>query len=166
METHYKKKILVFVTALLVMWGNISFASSDHYNAMKGIDSVNAIFDVRDGNPQSAALHLQLILDTYKNLVTMEKKPVFVVVFMAGSVKLISKNHQDFDDEDQKSLKEIAGIISKMSEAGIRTEVCLFAAKVFGVEPDSILSEIERVGNGWISEIGYQTRGYSLVPVY
>jgi hypothetical protein len=38
--------------------------------------------------------------------------------------------------------------------------------KVFGVEPTSILAEIEQVGNGWISEIGYQARGYSLVPVY
>lgn len=68
--------------------------------------------------------------------------------------------------EEQKSHQQIADIISGMSKAGIRVEVCLYAAKVFGVEPASILPEIQRVGNGWISEIGYQTRGYSLVPVY
>lgn len=156
----------MFVMALFLICSSLCFASSDQYDAMKGVNSVKVIFDVRISNPQSAALHLNLILDTYKNLVNMEKKPVFVVVFMGGAVKLISSDQSGFDDEDQKSLKEIAGIISKMSEAGIRIEVCLFAAKVFGVEPASILSEIARVGNGWISEIGYQTRGYSLVPVY
>jgi intracellular sulfur oxidation DsrE/DsrF family protein len=96
----------------------------------------------------------------------MKKNPVFVVVFMGNAVKLISSDHRGFKAEDEKSLKEIAGIISRMSETGIRVEVCLFAVKVFGIEPASILSEIERVGNGWISEIGYQARGYSLVPVY
>jgi uncharacterized protein len=68
--------------------------------------------------------------------------------------------------EELEPLKEIAIIISRMSKVGIRVEVCVFALKVFGVEPASILPEIERVGNGWISEIGYQARGYSLVPVY
>ena len=53
-----------------------------------------------------------------------------------------------------------------MAETGIRVEVCLSAAKLFGVKPASILPEIEQVGNGWISEIGYQARGYRLVPVY
>jgi len=40
------------------------------------------------------------------------------------------------------------------------------AAKVFNVDPVSVLPEIKRVGNGWISMIGYQAQGYSLVPVY
>jgi uncharacterized protein len=68
--------------------------------------------------------------------------------------------------EELEPLKEIAIIISRMSKVGIRVEVCVFALKVFGVEPASILAEIERVGNRWISEIGYQARGYPLVPVY
>jgi len=166
MEKIQMKPIMVWVIALLLICSSLSFASSDQYVAMQGVNSVNVIFDVRLNNPQSAALHLNLILDTYKNLVDMGKKPVFVVVFMAGSVKLISSDHSGFDAEGQKSLKEIAAIISKMSESGIHTEVCLFAVKVFGVDPASILSGITQVGNGWISEIGYQSRGYSLVPVY
>jgi len=52
-----------------------------------------------------------------------------------------------------------------MSKAGMRVQGCLSAVKVFGVEPTSILPEIKQVGDGWLSEIGYQARGYSLVPV-
>ena len=62
--------------------------------------------------------------------------------------------------------QEIADTISKMSEDGIHLEVCLAAVEYFGVEPASIQSEIKQVGNGWISEIGYQAKGYTLVPVY
>jgi intracellular sulfur oxidation DsrE/DsrF family protein len=85
---------------------------------------------------------------------------------MGPSVKLISKNRQGFAAEDQKSLDEIAETVSKMAKDGLRVEICLFAAKVFGVDPASILPEIKKVENGWISLVGYQAQGYSLVPAY
>jgi len=96
----------------------------------------------------------------------MKKNPVFVLVFIGPSVKLISKNREGFSPEDQKSLDEIANTISAMSKDGINLEICLAAAKFFNVDPASVLPEIKRVGNGWISMIGYQAQGYSLVPVY
>ena len=156
---------LCFVTLFLALYSP-SFALAEEYDAMKGVNSVKVIFDMRDSNPESAVIHLNLVHDTYKNLVTMKKNPACVVVFMGGAVKLISTDTSGFKPEEQKSLKEIAGIISRMSESGIRLEVCLFAARLSGVKEDSILSEVEGVGNGWISEIGYQSKGYSLVPVY
>jgi intracellular sulfur oxidation DsrE/DsrF family protein len=109
---------------------------------------------------------MQLIYDTYTELVAIKKNPVFVVVFMASAVKLISSNRTEFSADDQKYLDEIADTVTKMSKAGIELKACLAAVKYFGVEPASIQSEIKHVGNGWISEIGYQAKGYSLVPVY
>jgi intracellular sulfur oxidation DsrE/DsrF family protein len=53
-----------------------------------------------------------------------------------------------------------------MAKDRIKLEICDFASKVFGVDPASILPEIKHVPNGWVSVIGYQARGYSLVPVY
>ena len=161
-----RRILLASLTVFFLVLSSLSYALAEEYDAMKGVDSVNVMFDMRDGNLQSAVIHLNLIHDTYKELVAQKKSPVFVVVFMGSSVKLISTDQRGFKAEEQKSLKQIADIISGMSKAGIRVEVCLFAAKVFGVEPALILPEIQRVGNGWISEIGYQTRGYSLVPVY
>jgi uncharacterized protein len=166
MEANRKKMLVVSLTAFFLVLLSLSYALAAEYDAMKGVNSVNVMFDVRVGNPQSAIIHLNLIHDTYKEFVAMKKNPVFVVVFMGSSVKLISSDHRGFKAEDENSLKEIADIISRMSKTGIRVEACLFAAKVVGVEPASILPEIKRVGNGWISEVGYQSRGYSLVPVY
>jgi uncharacterized protein len=138
----------------------------EEYESMKGIKSAATIFDERESNPKSAVLHLKLIHQTYGELAAMNKNPVFVVIFSGPSVKLISKNKEGFSPEDQKSLDEIANTLSAMSKDGIKLEICLIAAKVFKVDPASVLPEIKRVGNGWISMIGYQAQGYSLVPVY
>ena len=166
MGANQRKIVVGLLSALFMVLSGLSNVSAAEYKAMKGVKSANVMFDMRDANVQTAIIHLNLIHDTFNELAALKKKPVFVVVFMAGSVKLISTDHRGFKAEEENSLKEIASIISKMKKTGIRVEVCLFAAKVFGVEPATILPEIERVGNGWISEIGYQARGYSLVPVY
>lgn len=138
----------------------------EEYAGFKSVKSAKAVFDERQGNPKTAALHLKLIHQTYKDLAKMKKDPAFVIVFIGPSVKLISKNREGFSPEDQKSLDEIANRISAMSKDGIKTEICLVAANVFNVDPASVLPEIKRVGNGWISMTVHQAQGYSLVPVY
>ncbi len=130
--------------------------------------SAKAVFDVRTGNPKSAALLLDLILDTYKDeaIAGLKKDPKFIVVFSGPAVKLISSEKASFTPEDQIKIDEIANTISAMSKDGIKLEICVFATTVFNVDPDTILPEIERVGNGLISLIGYQSKGYALVPIY
>ena len=140
----------------------------EDYEALKGLKSVKAVFDVRVANPKSAALNLKLIHDTCKdkNIMAITKKPAFVVIFMGPSVKLISKKKEGFSSEEQKILDEIATTISEMLKDGIKLEICLFAAKVFNVDPASVLPGIKHVPNGWVSLIGYEAKGYSLIPAY
>lgn len=146
----------------------VAGVSGEEYEALKGLKSVKVVFDVRAGTPKSAALQLKLIHQTFKdkNIMSVTKKPVFVVEFIGPSVKLISKNREGFAPEENKILDEIASTISEMAKDGIKLEICLFAAKAFGVDPASVLPEIKHVHNGWISLIGYQAKGYSLVPAY
>ncbi|MEJ2725162.1 MAG: DsrE family protein [Deltaproteobacteria bacterium] len=166
METNRRKILLTSLVAHFLVFSCISVTSAEQYDAMRGVNNANVIFDMRDGIPKSAAVHVKLIHDTCKQLVAMNKNPVFVVVFIGSAVRLISSNQAEFSAEEQEYLKQIADTISKMSKDGIDFEVCLTAANYFGVDPASILPEIKQVPNGWISEIGYQARGYSLVPVY
>lgn len=166
-----KKETRTIISLFLSVFLLSAFAVNvygEEYEALKGLKSVKAVFDVRIGSPKSGAAHLKLIHQTYKDnaITAVTKKPDFVVVFIGPSVKLISKNREGFSPEDQKILDEIAGTISEMSKDGIRLEICLVAAKVFGVDPASVLPEIKHGANGWISVIGYQAQGYSLVPAY
>ena len=167
-NTIMKRKIIIVISLFIAisLLSVVSAVFAEEYKAMKGIESAKAVFDERESNPKNAALHLKVIHQTFKELAAMKKNPVFVLEFIGPSVKLISKNREGFSPEDQKSLDEIANTILAMSKDGIKLEICLVAAKVFNVDPASVLPEIKRVGNGWISMIGYQAQGYSLVPVY
>jgi intracellular sulfur oxidation DsrE/DsrF family protein len=157
----------------LILSACLAFVIATHgfgqeYEALKGLKSIKAVFDVRVSNPKSAALNLKLIHDTYKdkNIRAITEKPAFVVIFIGPSVKLISKNREGFSPEEQKVVDEIANIISEMSKDGMKLEICLIAAKVFNVDAASVLPGIKHVPNGWISLIGYEAKGYPLVPAY
>jgi len=153
---------LFIVISLLCV---VSTVSGEEYKSMKGIKSAKAVFDERESNPQNAAFHLKGIHQTFKELKAMNYNPIFAVIFIGPSVKLLS-TREGFSPEDRKSLDEISNAISAMSKDGITLEMCLVAAKFFDVDPALVSPEIKGVGNGWISIIGYQAQGYSLVPVY
>jgi hypothetical protein len=40
------------------------------------------------------------------------------------------------------------------------------ATRVFGVDNAGLLPQLQLVGDGFISLIGYQSQGYHLVPIY
>ncbi|MBW2476622.1 MAG: DsrE family protein, partial [Deltaproteobacteria bacterium] len=48
---------------------------------------------------------------------------------------------------------------------GIRLEACGYALELFGIEPEDLYSGVTTVGNSLNSLIGYQAKGYSLIPM-
>lgn len=143
-------------------------AHAGEYQALEGVKSVSTIFDFRDGKPESALDHLKLIHETYKDqaVQAISEKPKFVVVFMGPSALVLSQNREKFSADEKKQLEEFDTIVSAMAKAGIELEVCTAAITYFGVDPKSIAPEVKQVDNGWIASLGYQQRGYSMVPVY
>lgn len=143
-------------------------AQAEDYDALKGLNSIKAVFDVRAGAPKSAAVFLDLILQTYRdsNIRAVTGKPDFSIVFIGPAVKLISTDTKGFPPEDQEHIANIARIVNEMAREGFKLEICIYAARLLGVEPATILPEIKQVENGWISVIGYQAKGYALVPAY
>lgn len=158
--------VTILVVAVSIFLAASPVASAQEYAALKGVETTKIVFDVRTGVPKVAALQLKLISQTHKDLVAEKKKPVSTVVFIGQSVKLVSSNREGFTPEELLLLDEIASTVSALSKDGIGLELCLFAARVHKVDPASVLPEITKVENGYISIIGYQAKGYSLVPVY
>lgn len=156
---------MFFTVCLLMVSAGNSFC--EEYGTLKGLKSVKAVFDFELGDPQMALIHLKVIDQTFndKNINMMKNKPDFAVIFIGPSVKLVSKNKSGFTAEQQKILDELAMTISKMAKEGIKFEICLVAVNILGVDPATILPEIKQVGNGWISLIGHESKGYALVPV-
>lgn len=157
--------ISLFIAASFIV-GAAGSVYGETYDALKGVDSIRAIVDFRVASAKVAAIHLDLLHKTYKDksLTAVDANPDFVIVFMGPGVKLISTNRQGVSAEDSKHLDTIAGIIKNMKKDGIKLEVCIAAVELLGVDKATILPEITKVQNGWISSIGYQHRGYALIP--
>jgi len=154
--------------SLCFLWISAVPVFAGDYEALKDQKSVKAVFDIRNSSPDVTAMYLRLIHQTYKdkNILEVSQAPAFVSVFIGPPVKFVSKNMEGFSPEEKKTLTEIAALISAMAKDGIKLEICMLAARAFGVDPKSILPEITQINNGYISLIGYQGRGFSLVPVY
>ena len=159
---------MVVFFSVLVLLVSAGPSPAGEYKALQGADSVDTVFDFREGDPAGALVHLSLAHETFtdKAIQDVSEKPRFVVVFMGEAVKLLSSDRSAFTEEQRKTLEKMDNIISKMARDGIKLEVCLYAVDFFGVDPESISPEIDVVPNGWISSIGYQTNGYALVPIY
>ena len=132
------------------------------YRSMEGVSSVKTVFDFRVGDPEVAKAHLNLIHGMLDNpsMIREREQPEIVIVLLGPSVNLVSADKMK---QESGSKAAIAKKISAMDSDGVRFEVCMTAAHVHEVSAESILPEIVQVGNGWISLIGYQQKGYSVI---
>lgn len=158
---------VILFGAYLILAGMAMHASAEAGpGALSGVKEAKAVFDFRIGQPGSALAHLTLVHNTIKELKAAGKSTDAAVVFIGPSVKLISTARDGFTTEEKKTLDDIARTVTAMSKDGIRLEICMVAANVFKVDAATILPEIRKEPNGWISLIGLQNQGYALVPAY
>lgn len=142
-------------------------AVAGEYAALDGVKGLNSVFDFGMGSPAMATIVFPAIKQVYedKNVATLPTPPSTVIVFHGQAVKLISTDRKGFDKEDYPALDKVAEMIRQFKKDGVKMEVCMYAVKVLGVDPATLMPEIDRVGNGFISVAGYQAQGYSVVSI-
>ena len=77
------------------------------------------------------------------------------------TVRLLVRGRQG----DKVLQQETVGLINALTERDIRLEACGYALNLFGVEPEDLYAGILVIGNSLNSVVGYQTKGYALVPM-
>jgi len=155
---------MLFSIGYLLAFG-IAYGSGNE--ALAGVKSVKALIDFRTGNPQKALVYLTLIDDTFndRNIQAVTAHPDFVINFGGESVKLFAKDGKGYSTEEQKTIDQIKDKITAMAKEGIEFDYCAYGGKLFGVDPTKV-SGVGVVDNGWVSLVGYQARGYSLLAAY
>lgn len=172
MRAQLKSLVTVFFISICFLLvsasAGLSQEKQDAYQALQKVNSVSTIFDFRIQEPQSALDHLKLVHTTYKDkaIHSVSPNPHFVVVFMGPSVKLLTSDRKGFSSKDQQTIKQIDEVLTTLNKDGVVLEVCLVAAQYFKVDPNTFPKTLQQVPNGWISSIGYQAQGYSMVPVF
>ena len=154
--------VFIFVVALMA-----SPATAGEYAALEGVKSVKTVFDVSQGSPQTANIVFWAVnnVNDDKSVRALSKPPQVVVVFHGPAVKMISTDRNGFKESDNEALDKFTNMIQKMKKDGVKFEVCDYALKVMGIDPKTVLTEVDHVGNGFISIAGYQAQGYSVVTI-
>lgn len=163
----FRKALACLTLVFAAVGAGTPYVYAASYASLEGVDGLDVAYDFRLTDPQTAALFLQLIHETWldRDVQDMEEPGKFVVVVNGGAVRLIAGNQPGSSAEDQMYLGQIAERIARMVEDGIRFEGCLKAAEIFGVDHNRFVAEINKVNNAWISIAGYQANDYSAIPI-
>jgi len=160
--------LITGVCAVLVLALVHSPALAKGYdNALQGIKAYDAVYEVSLGDPKIANVVFWAIKNSYEvpEVKALANKPNIAIVIHGPAVKWISSNRTAFNDAEWMEVEKLQGTLRQMKKDGVTMEVCLYAATVMGVDEAMIMPEIDRVGNGFVSVIGYQMQGYAVVRI-
>lgn len=136
-------------------------------NALKDVQGVDVVFEVSQGDPKFANIVFWAVKNAYEDpeIKALSEKPKVAIVFHGPAVKLLSSDKKLFNGAQWTEVEKFQETLRQMKKSGVAMEVCLYAVKVMGVDKATIIPEIDQVGNGFISVIGYQMQGYSHVLI-
>lgn len=157
---------VVLLAVLVLAAIPLTATAFDDADALKGVTTGKAVFDITIGNPAKLALYLSIIEETYQGLVRQGVKPDLIVAFHGEAITLVSKNREKAPKDQLAVYDDIAMLIKDLKELGVKFEGCSIAARLLKVDPASLYPEIKVVGNTFISLMGYQNRGYAYIPIF
>lgn len=159
--------ISLFVAlACVLLLASTAFAGG-YDNAFKGVNRYDAVFEVTQGNPKVANLIFWAVKNAYeaKEVKALPNATNTAVVFHGPAVKLLSSDQRLFNGQEWAEVKKFQQTLREMKQDGVKLEICLYAAKVMDVDEATVMPEIDRVGNGFVSVVGYQMQGYAVVRI-
>jgi intracellular sulfur oxidation DsrE/DsrF family protein len=158
------KYIALLIAMLLVPVTALANQFTDT-NALKGLKAVKVVCDVNVGDPKLLLRRMELIDDTYTQLIDAGIQPTFVVAFRGPATKFVTRGTRYVSPEHHAIKKEIKGWIDQFQENGFSLEQCAIAARGQKISYEDVLPQITVVQNGYISIVAYQNRGYALLPM-
>ncbi|HEY3307975.1 MAG TPA: DsrE family protein [Desulfuromonadaceae bacterium] len=154
--------ILLFAGSLQVI---AHAAAPNDLIALHGVKSAKGIFDINITDADKLPLYLQVIKETHEGLQRQGFKTDLIVAFRGSAVRLVSSNRTGFSTDQKESLEHADELIRELAKQGVRFEACAIATRLFHVDNASMNPEVKVVGNTFISLIGYQARGYAVIPI-
>ena len=166
---HFVRYILfVILIVLFVPVANLPAAEIAPHDAaaLAGIKEGRAIFDVRTNSPKALLFILKVIEQTEKEMSAQGVEPDFILSFRGGTLPLLTQNPKTKNDSESAILEEVRERLKAMRSRGMVLEACHVAAGIFKVKREDLADDLIMIGNSLISLIGYQSKGYVLVPMY
>ncbi len=133
--------------------------------ALSGLETGKGIFDIGIGNPDTIARILEVVEETMDGMEAQGVTPDLIVAFRGPSTRFLAADEDLIPFEHQVTAERIAERIRRLADRGVRIEACHIALRGVGVGPEQLLEPITPVANTFNSLIGYQAKGYALIPI-
>jgi intracellular sulfur oxidation DsrE/DsrF family protein len=157
---------LPFLLLLLLIPGILTAGKPADTRALNGVDSGKIAWDINMSNAEKMLLYLKVMDETYEDLKRQGVEPDMVLTFRGPSVLLITTDRTNVALDDEVHLDGIAAQFQAMlAKPNVRAEACSVATSLTGVDPKTLLPGINHVGNTFVSQIGYQAKGYAIIPI-
>jgi intracellular sulfur oxidation DsrE/DsrF family protein len=157
---------LPFLLLLLLIPGLVSAEKPADTSALAGVDSGKIAWDINMADAKKMLLYLKVMDETYEDLKRQGVEPDMVLTFRGPSVLLITSDRTDVPLDDEPHLDDIAEQLQAMlQKPNVRIEACSVATRLTGVDAETLLPGVEHVGNTFVSQIGYQAKGYAIIPI-
>jgi len=160
------RPFLPFLLLLLLVPGIASADKPSDASALEGVTSGKIAWDINMSSADKLLLYLKVMDETYEDLKRQGVEPDMVLTFRGPSVRLITTERTDVPLDEEPHYDGIAeqmqGLLAKPN---VRAEACSVATRLTGVDADTLLPGIEHVGNTFVSQIGYQAKGYAIIPI-
>ncbi len=134
--------------------------------ALAGVKTGKVVWDISKAEPETLAVFLSVVRETYDDLVRQQVEPDMVLAIHGAPVKYVTRSLDALPFETTVAAEKINAILEDLAgRPGVRVEVCSVANRLMGVDNAAIRPAYHVVGNTWVSLIGYQAQGYAVVPV-
>jgi len=134
--------------------------------ALKGLSSAKAVFDITTAEPKKLNFYLNLIESTAKSMQAAGVKTEFVLAFRGPATFYTSMDRKKIKMDDMMMADKISAKLKSLSATpGMEVTQCAVAAHALKVDIKSINPAVKVIGNSWVSLIAYQNKGYAIVPV-
>ena len=138
----------------LALGSAASAAELDDRHALAGVKTGKAVFDIASGNAKAIVTILGIVDETIDGLQQQGVEPHIVVAFRGPAVRFLSSDSAVIPSEHAATAMALADRVE------------LLAARMMNIDPAKLIKGAHPVANTFNSLIGYQTKGYALIPVF
>jgi intracellular sulfur oxidation DsrE/DsrF family protein len=165
-QVRARPSFLPLLLLLLLIPGLVSAEKPADTSALAGVDSGKIAWDINMADAKKMLLYLKVMDETYEDLKRQGVEPDMVLTFRGPSVTLITSDRTDVPLDEEPHLDGVAEQLQAMlKKPNIRAEACSVATRLTGVDAETLLPGVEHVGNTFVSQIGYQAKGYAIIPI-
>ena len=158
----------IFFATLLALFFTLSATAAelDDRLALDGVKTGKALFDIATGNPNAIVTTLDVIGETIDGLKRHGVEPIFVVAFRGPAVRFLTSDSNLIPAEHAAAAMELSIRIEQLAARGVHIEACGITTRMMKINNATLIKGVQPVANTFNSLIGYQAKGYALIPIF